>query len=381
MTKPLLIISDSPSATSGLGRITRDLATRIHANMQDVFKVGTLGYGGPGSTKFPWPDYHMHSIEGWLVPELPLVVDDFAGQEEPILMFIWDLSRLAWFADPRQCPMPHLRKFLETKKFKKWLYHPIDAEGPNGRLSVKLAATMKGFDRVLDYSAFSCGVTGNKEHLPHGIDTSVFRPHNRKWAKQEFRKAGFMGLKDDSFLVGIVATNQARKDYALGIQTCKILLDRGLDVRVWIHCDTLERYWDLGALLVDYELQGRVVITTSNFTDEQMSVWYSACNVTLGIGSEGYGYPLAESTASGTPVVTGEYAGGAEVVPCWMTVEPISYRSEGLYCCKRPVFDAKEWALTAIEQGTDQQAVELLPELDWNNLWPRWEKWLREGAQ
>ena len=35
--------------------------------------------------------------------------------------------------------------------------------------------------------------------------------------------------------MGIVATNQARKQWALGIQTAKLLLDRGLDVRVWAH--------------------------------------------------------------------------------------------------------------------------------------------------
>lgn len=349
--------------------------------MQDVWKVATLGYGGPGSTKFPWPDYHMHSIEGWLVPELPLVADDFAGNEELTILFIWDLSRLAWFADPRQCPMPHLRKYLESKKPHKWLYHPIDSEGPNGGLSVKLATTLKGFDRILDYSEFSCKVTGNTESLPHGIDTSVFYPRDRKQSKQEFRKAGFMGLKDDSFLVGIVATNQARKDWALGIQTCKILLDRGLDVRVWCHVDDIARYWDLAALIVDYELQGRVVITTSNFTDEQMSTWYSACDTTLAPSSEGFGFPIYESLASGTPCIHPDYAGGAEWLPEWMTVEVIAWKYDGIYCCKRPVCNASMMA-DAAQYQLDIKTPSTLPlELDWNNLWPRWEKWLREGAE
>src|SRR5271163_1962447 len=99
----LLILSDSPSATSGLGRITRDLATRIHGNLSDTFEVATCGYGGPGSSRFGWQDYHMTLTPDWTVPELPLVWKDFVGEGEGILMPIWDLSRLGWLADPNQC--------------------------------------------------------------------------------------------------------------------------------------------------------------------------------------------------------------------------------------------------------------------------------------
>jgi hypothetical protein len=55
---PLLILSDAPSSTTGLGRITRDLATRIHANLTE-FRVGCLSYGGPGSLRFGFPEGHL----------------------------------------------------------------------------------------------------------------------------------------------------------------------------------------------------------------------------------------------------------------------------------------------------------------------------------
>src|SRR6516225_2325611 len=83
--RPLLIVSDSISCTSGLGRIARDLATRIHANLSDVFRVGTCGYGGPGSSKFKFPEYHVHSIDNWLLPELPQIASDFAPDGDLIL--------------------------------------------------------------------------------------------------------------------------------------------------------------------------------------------------------------------------------------------------------------------------------------------------------
>ena len=60
---------------------------------------------------------------------------------------------------------------------------PSTPKGPFGKLSHSIAETMKGFDRVLDYSAFSCRITGNTEHLPHGIDTAVFKPQPRHEAR------------------------------------------------------------------------------------------------------------------------------------------------------------------------------------------------------
>ena len=376
--RPLLIVSDSISCTSGLGRIARDLATRIHANLSDVFRVGTCGYGGPGSSKFKFPEYHVHSIDNWLLPELPQIASDFAPDGDLILMPIWDLSRLYWMADTRSCPIPHLRRWLETAKMQKWLYHPIDGEGPNGKIPGSLAPTMAAFDRIIDYSAFSCAVTGNKDHLPHGIDASVFFPRDKKECRQAFRSAGFANLKDKSLLVGIVATNQVRKDWAIGIQTCRELLERGHDVRVWCHTDSLDRHWNIPNLIVDYHLQGRVAITTANFTDEQMNGFYSACDVTLGIGlGEGFGYPIFESLASGTPCIHGKYGGAAEHMPPSMLIDPIAARYEGIFCMKRPVFDPKDWA-DAVESNIGLPTA--LPDhLDWNNLWKQWEAWFRKG--
>jgi glycosyltransferase involved in cell wall biosynthesis len=356
-----------------------------------VYRLGTAGYGGTGSRRFPWPDYRLNIVDNWLLPELPQIAADFSGDEELTIMFIWDLSRLGWFADPRQCPNAHIRQWLETTKLRKWVYHALDAEGPFGKLSTRLAEIYKGFNRVLDYSDFSCCITGNTEHLPHGIDTSVFKPQDRKESKHKFCELGFHELKDNDFLVGIVATNQARKDWALGIQACRILLERGLDVKVWCHTDTLERFWSLPNLIADYRLQGRVVITTAHFTDEQMAQFYSACDVTLGIGlGEGFGYPIFESLACGTPCVHGAYGGAEKHLPPSMKVFPLrstsgvtAFRYEGLYCCKRPVYDAEEWAERAIE-CSKVYARPIRPALplglDWNNLWPRWEAWLRKDS-
>lgn len=389
--KKLLFLSDAVSSTTGLGRITRDLAMRVHHTIPE-FEVASVGYGGNGSVKLPWPQYHLHDIRGWLVPELPEVWNDFVGEDECILMCVWDMSRLFWLGNPKTCHIPVLRTFVEEArkqgKLKLWAYHAIDAEGPNGKVPGMIADTMKGFDRVLDYSAFSSRITGNPDHLPHGIESTVFYPHDRAEARATFSKHGFVGLKPDSLLVGIVATNQTRKNWQLGIETCRVLLDRGHDVRVWLHTDVLTRYWDIGSLVADYGLVGRVAATTQHFSDVQMAEMYSACDVTLGIGPEGFGFPIAESLACGTPCICGSYGAQAEYAPARFQVDPTGFYYEGAFCSKRPVHDPDFWALKVETMKDWHKAAAHLsersilpPSVDWNGetLWPAWEKWFRAG--
>jgi len=129
--------------------------------------------------------------------------------------------------------------------------------------------------------------------------------------------------------------------------------------------------------LVDYGLLDKTVISLGVLSDDEMAQAYSACDLTLGVGAEGWGFPLAEAQACGTPVVTGSYAGGAELVQDEMRVEPIAYRYEGLYACKRPVFQVADWA-TCAKRWIGKRVV-LDPQYDWKNLWPQWESYFREA--
>jgi glycosyltransferase involved in cell wall biosynthesis len=372
--KKILIVSDSVSSKSGLARIARDLAQRIHLELHDKLHLATAGWNGNGLIDFPWKDYPIHEIDNWFLPELPKIAKHFAGNDDLIVLFISDPSRLGWFAHPDWCPYPELAEWARSPKIKKWIYAPIDAEGPNGKLSFKLDYILKGFDRVLNYSKFSAQVTGYPDHIPHGIDTEIWKPRDKRTARNLFTQSGFP-LTDENFVVGIVATNQPRKDWSLGFETCKILIDAGLDVRLWCHTDILEKHWDLGALVHDFGLHNRVCMTTQEIPDATMNWFYSACDVTLGIGlGEGFGYPLAESIASGTPVVHGNYAGGTEFLAWPSLVNPVAWRYEGPYCCKRPVFSAQGWADTAVVAA---KQIPVLPDyIKWENAWPLWAEWL-----
>lgn len=400
---PLLIISDAPSAETGLGRITRDLATRLHAHCSDIFRVATLGYGGVGSRKLSFPQYYITELREWMVPDLPHVWEDFVGKNEPgVILTIWDPSRLLWFARSDRmeyCRDRHMRQWLQQTPLHKWGYFAIDAFGPNGKLSCMQSECLMGYDRILMYGKWAEGIVqgtlGEEESrkrflasLPHGIDTDVFKRRDREKSRKIFHEIlGFKGpeIQDSELVIGIVATNQARKDFGLAFRVVAELAKK-LPIRLFIQTDALERFWSLPALVMDYGLINHSIINCGPVTDEVLSHIYTACDVTLGIGlGEGFGYPIFESLACGTPVISGDYGGQSEWIPEGMMVDSDAMRLEGLYNCFRPVYRPIQW-VNAIEKVLkpknrpgDITTFRLNAELRWENLWPRWEEWFREA--
>lgn len=397
MPVPLLILSDAPTSGTGLGRISADLATRIHENLADVFDVGTLGYGGPMKRSLGFPQYNC-DMRDWVVYNLPDVWRDFAGKKEGIVFTIWDASRMLWFARPENTEYQDLRKFLMDLPFKKWGYFPMDATGPNDKLTAILSHTIQAYDRVLGYSNWAYDILKRSldprdldlDWRPHGIDTSVFYPRHYRAARNGFgerikaktQKGKPLVIPTDTFLIGIVATNQMRKDFGLGFQVAAEI-KKYHKVIVWVHTDILERHWSLPSLVYDYGFQhDECVVTMDNFSDEQMAWCYSAADVTLGIGGgEGFGFPIFESLACGTPCIHGNYGGAPEHMPDWMIVDPYCLRMEGVYSSIRPVYRVEDWVnkIMALPKRGD---TSLMPShLDWQHLWPKWSEWLTKGIE
>lgn len=394
---PLMILSDSPSAGSGLGRIAGDLACRIAEKLPDTFRICTFGYGGVSSRHLPYHQYTMEGVNDWICPTLPEVWDDWAKNEKGVLLTIWDLSRLGWLLRPeKQCENQGIRDFLLKKPFQTWAYLPIDAEGPHGRLTFPLRETLKGVDRVLTYGKWAAGIVdrtldraeGTCEYLPHGIDSYTFYEHNRLTCRaffpsitQSFTITGnpVSRIGADEVLVGCVCTNQTRKNLQLAIEAFSLIPNPRK--RLWIKTDILERHWSIPALLLDYGVAHQTCITLNSLTDSQMAQSYSACDITFAPGlGEGMGYPIFESLFCGTPCIHANYGGAPE----WMNnpdllINPIAYYYEGAYACKRPISSARDWAdraMTLVGKRCNHDG-----KIDWVNLWPLWENWLREGLK
>jgi len=182
-----MIVSDAPDNTTGLSRITRDLATLLAATPE--FRVATLGTGGRGAREFPWQQYQMGYGEfGEL--SLPYAWDNFSQGEQGIVFTIFDLSRLLWLAHPEYVQDEWLRSWLldaRAHKLKMWAYIPIDSTGPHNKLTEMSRDVLLGIDRVLCYSPWAVDVVRNTigpeeaqkrdlTFIPHGLNLRVFRP-------------------------------------------------------------------------------------------------------------------------------------------------------------------------------------------------------------
>jgi hypothetical protein len=389
---PILLLSDSPDGVSGLGRITRDLASLLCTMPQ--FRVGTLGLGGTGSRHLPWSQYTLgrHADGSYEYGELSLarVWDDFAGSEPGVLFTINDLSRLLWLARPEYMADESMRAWVQAARADRmqlWSYIPLDSTGPNGKLTTQFAATLLGIDRILVTSPWAEQVVtatiGSEESvkrgldwLPHGLNMQVFKPAAEPLPAEE------------TPLIGIVMTNQARKDWGSAAAICAGIKEQlAGKVRFWWHVDRQVRHWDLTALAADFGLTEQIELTLPPVTDQWLAGQYQRCALTLHLGlGEGFGYPIFESLACGKRIRCVDYASTTSILrTCYPTLGQTlaATRLDTTYNCVRPVIYVDEWVenvLDMLEEPWEPDVVAAtVAHLDWQKLGPRFKHWFRDG--
>jgi glycosyltransferase involved in cell wall biosynthesis len=320
----------------------------------------------------------------WGETMLPECWMDFARNEKGILFTIYDPSRIRYLIDYRGQSEPLVR-FLSELRFEKWAYIPVDSTGPRGILTGILGDTIARLDRIVTYTLWGQDIIRKStwkevDYIPHGVNFNAFQIREKAGARLA------MGLGEDAEIIGMVATNQTRKDWGLVCCIADQLRKLRPGLRFWFHIDEMIRHWNLYALIQDYGLADVVKVTLSgSMNDKELSWHYSACDLTLLLSSEGFGYPIVESLACGVPCIHSNYAGGAELIPNpdWL-VEPITYRLEGIYNCLKPVWEPQSWINAVMEffkrgRWTPEECRKSIEHLDWNNLGIVWRKWFLSG--
>ena len=391
MPIPFVVFTDGPGLPTGLARIGRDLASRLYAE-QDSLGIELLQVGfdpKPRSSRnVPWPTYalaELHSEGDWGAADLQECWAEFffqhASEQAGIIFSIWDPSRAYSLLN------------LQSGERQLWGYMPIDGWNVRGSIGGPAREAVARYDRVLAYGRWGAQVLATIRqpvpYLPHGLDLHTWTPgHPQEWLAQASEA---LRLKDGNWTLGCVATNQPRKDLGLYFATLAELRKRGEKVRGWLHTDLPVRAWAVSQLAEDFGLTRHVSVTLS-LDDHVLSAAYSLCGATVAPGlGEGFGYPIVESLACGTPVVHGDYAGGRELVP--LNAWRIPYRAErleGVYAIKRPVFDPVDAAnavMRAVEwkRGDEvvcqQYCVGSVAHLGWERIWSRWRSWFKQGIE
>ena len=157
-------------------------------------------------------------------------------------------------------------------------------------------------------------------YVPHAIDTSTFRPMEKDLARRQ------LGWPADAFIVGMVAANKgtpSRKSFPEAIRAFKQFSDKHDDAMLYLHTELsgVANGIHLGQLM---EMEGiphdRVIVADQyqacvlGAPREYMRQAYSAMDVLLNPSQgEGFGIPVLEAQACGTPVITSNFSAMREL--------------------------------------------------------------------
>jgi glycosyltransferase involved in cell wall biosynthesis len=162
----------------------------------------------------------------------------------------------------------------------------------------------------------------NALYVPHAIDTTVFAPMDRQEARS------LTSLPSDRYIVGMVAANKgnpSRKAFPQQLEAFKLFQQRyEPDAALYLHTSTGQYEGD-AVNLIDLcdalELvPGRDVLFVDQYSyrlgcpDAQMAALYNSFDVLINASlGEGFGIPIVEAQACGTPVVVGDWTAMGEL--------------------------------------------------------------------
>ena len=157
-------------------------------------------------------------------------------------------------------------------------------------------------------------------YVPHGIDTEVYRPIDKKKARE------ITQMPQDKWLVGMVAANKgnpSRKCFAEALLAFKQLADSNPDVGIYLHTEAQGIFngIDLPQLIREIGIPGdRVYLSDQErllfnpVGHETMAHVYSSLDCLLSPSAgEGFGIPVLEANACGVPAIVTDFSAQAEV--------------------------------------------------------------------
>jgi glycosyltransferase involved in cell wall biosynthesis len=156
------------------------------------------------------------------------------------------------------------------------------------------------------------------EYVPAAFDGAAYKPVDGSEARHH------MGA-DGKFLVACVAANTghpaspSRKSYPQMFEGFRLFLDHTPDAVLYVHAHQVGQM-DLGALAQHYGIEKHVIsampynLATGAYGPGYMAQMYSAADVLLSPSmGEGFGVPIVEAQACGTPVITGDWTAMSEI--------------------------------------------------------------------
>jgi glycosyltransferase involved in cell wall biosynthesis len=220
-------------------------------------------------------------------------------------------------------------------------------------------------------------------YVPHGVDTTTLYPMDRAEARS------VLGLPHDNFVVGMVAANRgnpSRKSLAEAVRAFAEFHQTHSDSVLYLHTEKtgVQGGIDLPELVRHLGLPDHAVSYCDqynywlSFTATHMRATFSAMDVLLNPArGEGFGVPIIEAQACGTPVVVTDFTAMPELVGAgWKVTGWREWTAQGSWQMV-PDIDSIDAALEkAYASRSDttlrQQAREFAMQYDANDITERY---------
>lgn len=316
------------NVSSGFAQCTHAVCDELHHRGHTVNVLGINSYGDPHDKP-----YHIWSpishIDGGAdmfgVGRLPRLINRLKPDVVVLLTDPWNVQH--YFASMKQRVEGDLPPVIG------W----IAVDGMNQQ-----AVTLNQLSHVVVWTEFAKkqltlgDYNGSCDIVPLGVDHEIFKPGDKSSA----RKAIGCG-DDDVFIVGMCGRNQERKCHELAIQAFKRFTFSAIDdARLFLHvAPTGENSSDIPLFVRFMGLEDVVSVSNPSIRHglavEHLVNVYRSMDVFLNTSSgEGWGLPVLEAMACGTPTIVPDFAALSEwtkdasyKVPCYdvqltMPIEP-----------------------------------------------------------
>lgn len=299
----IMWFSNAPWLNTGYGRQTRYI---IHRLKQAGHEIACLAYTGLENGSL----YHegilclprKHYLYGQ-----DSIAEHCTNWGADVLISLTDV----WAMNP------------ETfKDHVKWIpWYPVDHDPLPATIKQKLSYATKRI-AMSEYGRDKTNEAGiDCSFIPHGIDTSIYRPRNKKEARDK------LGLPNDSFIVGTVAMNKgnpSRKNLVELLTAFRDFNRLHKDSIYVLHTNLTgpaEDSINIPELVNFLGLEmGKNVYACNQYynsvgiPDDYMADFYSALDVHLLVSmGEGFGIPIIEAQACDCPVIVGDWTAMGEL--------------------------------------------------------------------
>jgi len=323
--KAVVLVVGDAAAPTGFSRVTSSIMTRL-TDRYAFHQLGINYVSGPH--REPWPifpasdglrDRHgigrIAGITKMVRPAVVLIVNDVGLAAR----YLTEFAALEY--RPRVVA-----------------YMPIDS----GPLPLDYVRGVASLERIVVYNQFAADtlmaasdevkaedpsfVLPPVSIIPHGVDTSVFRPlfpttGNLVEARKAARCELLPGSEsfEDSFIVLNANRNQPRKRIDITIAGFARFSVGKPDVRLYLHMGMTDIGWDILELARRHGIMDRLIVTHDGgappgSTPEQLNRIYNACDVGINTSeAESWGLTAFEHAATGAAQIVPGHTGTGEI--------------------------------------------------------------------